>query len=85
MSVNDHQMAHVVGRDTAKDYGSNFKAFDLCPMTFNYGCATASSSTSSRGRRRAEGRDDDLRVAEPEDEPPDRRLHVLPRRRRTES
>ncbi len=39
MSVNDHQMAHVVGRDTAKDYGSNFKAFDLCPTTFNYGCS----------------------------------------------
>jgi len=39
LSVNDHQMAHVVGRDTAKDYGSNFKAFDLCPTTFNYGCS----------------------------------------------
>jgi hypothetical protein len=38
-SVNDHQMAHVVGRETAKDYGSNFKAFDLCPITFNYGCS----------------------------------------------
>jgi hypothetical protein len=39
MSVNDHQVAHVVGRETAKDYGSNFKAFDLCPTTFNYGCS----------------------------------------------
>ena len=39
MSVNDHQMAHLVGRDTAKDYGSNFKAFDLCPTSFNYGCS----------------------------------------------
>ena len=39
LSVNDHQMAHVVGRETAKDYGSNFKAFDLCPITFNYGCS----------------------------------------------
>jgi hypothetical protein len=38
-AVNDHQMAHVVGRETAKDYGSNFKAFDLCPITFNYGCS----------------------------------------------
>lgn len=38
MSVNDHDMAHSVGRETAKDYGSNFKAFDLCPTTFNYGC-----------------------------------------------
>lgn len=39
LSVNDHQMAHVVGRDTARDYGQNFKAFDLCPTTFNYGCS----------------------------------------------
>lgn len=39
MSVNDHDMAHSVGRETAKDYGSNFKAFDLCPITFNYGCS----------------------------------------------
>ena len=38
-SVNDHDMAHSVGRETAKDYGSNFKAFDLCPITFNYGCS----------------------------------------------
>ena len=37
-AVNDHDMAHSVGRETAKDYGSNFKAFDLCPITFNYGC-----------------------------------------------
>jgi hypothetical protein len=32
-------MAHSVGRETAQDYGSNFKAFDLCPVTFNYGCS----------------------------------------------
>ena len=38
-SVNDHDMAHSVGRETAKDYGSNFRAFDLCPVTFNYGCS----------------------------------------------
>jgi hypothetical protein len=38
-AVNDHDMAHSVGRETAKDYGSNFKAFDLCPITFNYGCS----------------------------------------------
>ena len=38
-AVNDHDMAHAVGRGTAKDYGSNFKAFDLCPITFNYGCS----------------------------------------------
>ena len=38
-AVNDHDMAHSVGRATARDYGSNFKAFDLCPTTFNYGCS----------------------------------------------
>lgn len=38
-AVNDHDMAHSVGRETAKDYGSNYKAFDLCPITFNYGCS----------------------------------------------
>jgi hypothetical protein len=38
-AVNDHDMAHSVGRETAKDYGSNFKAFDLCPVSFNYGCS----------------------------------------------
>jgi len=38
-SVNDHDMAHSVGRETAKDYGSNFRAFDLCPVSFNYGCS----------------------------------------------
>lgn len=38
-TVNDHDMAHSVGRETAKDYGSNYQAFDLCPITFNYGCS----------------------------------------------
>jgi len=38
-AVNDHDMAHSVGRESAKDYGSNYKAFDLCPITFNYGCS----------------------------------------------
>jgi hypothetical protein len=37
-SVNDHDLAHAVGRETAKDFGSNFKSFDLCPTIFNYGC-----------------------------------------------
>ena len=36
--VNDHALAHVVGRETARDYGSNFRSFNLCPITFNYGC-----------------------------------------------
>jgi hypothetical protein len=38
-AVNDHDMAHSVGRETAKDFGSNFRAFDLCPINFNYGCS----------------------------------------------
>ena len=39
LSVNDHDVAHAVGRETAKDFGSNFNAFDLCPTIFNYGCS----------------------------------------------
>ena len=38
LSVNDHDLAHAVGRETAKNFGSNFQSFDLCPITFNYGC-----------------------------------------------
>jgi hypothetical protein len=38
LSVNDHDLAHAVGRATAKNFGSNFQSFDLCPITFNYGC-----------------------------------------------
>jgi hypothetical protein len=38
LSVNDHDLAHAVGRETAKNFGSNFKSFDLCPTLFNYGC-----------------------------------------------
>ena len=37
-SVNDHALAHVVGRETAARFGSNFKSFNLCPIVFNYGC-----------------------------------------------
>jgi hypothetical protein len=55
-SVNDHDMAHSVGRETAKDYGSNFKAFDLCPVSFNYGCShgffECSPARTLRKRRR---------------------------------
>lgn len=38
LSVNDHDLAHAVGRETAKEFGSNFESFDLCPTIFNYGC-----------------------------------------------
>jgi hypothetical protein len=38
LSVNDHDLAHAVGRETAKQFGSNFESFDLCPTIFNYGC-----------------------------------------------
>lgn len=37
-SVDDHQLAHQVGRKTAERFGVNGKAFNLCPTTFNYGC-----------------------------------------------
>jgi hypothetical protein len=38
LSVNDHDLAHAVGRETAENFGSNFQSFDLCPTLFNYGC-----------------------------------------------
>ena len=37
-TVDDHQIAHVIGRDTAKAFGINGKAFLSCPTSFNYGC-----------------------------------------------
>jgi hypothetical protein len=37
-AVNDHDLAHAVGRETAEEFGSNFESFDLCPIAFNYGC-----------------------------------------------
>ena len=37
-TVDDHQIAHVVGRDTAKFFGINGEAFLSCPTSFNYGC-----------------------------------------------
>lgn len=37
-TVDDHQIAHVIGRDTAKTFGINGKAFLSCPTSFNYGC-----------------------------------------------
>jgi hypothetical protein len=39
LSVNDHDLAHAVGRESAENFGSNFQAFDLCPTIFNYGCS----------------------------------------------
>jgi hypothetical protein len=37
-SVDDHQLAHVVGRVTAERFGANGRSFQLCPNQFNYGC-----------------------------------------------
>ena len=38
-SVDEHQLAHEIGRQTAKSFGVNSQAFLLCPMTsFNGGC-----------------------------------------------
>lgn len=37
-TVDDHQIAHTVGRDTANMFGVNGKAFLSCPTSFNYGC-----------------------------------------------
>ena len=37
-TVDDHQIAHVVGRDTANFFGINAEAFLSCPTSFNYGC-----------------------------------------------
>lgn len=33
-----HQVAHEIGRETAKEFGSNGKSFLLCPTSYNYGC-----------------------------------------------
>lgn len=37
-TIDDHQIAHVVGRDTAAFLGINGEAFLSCPTSFNYGC-----------------------------------------------
>lgn len=37
-SADDHQIAHIIGRDTANFFGINSKAFLSCPTSFNYGC-----------------------------------------------
>lgn len=37
-SLDDHQLAHRVGRKTAEKFGVNSQAFDLCGTNFNYGC-----------------------------------------------
>ena len=37
--VDEHQLAHMIGRQTAAVYGTNAKAFMLCPMAdYNGGC-----------------------------------------------
>lgn len=38
ITIDDHQYAHIVGRDTAHLFGVNPPAFLSCPTTFNYGC-----------------------------------------------
>jgi plastocyanin len=37
-AVDDHQLAHAIGRETAKHFGVNPAAFRRCPNVFNYGC-----------------------------------------------
>lgn len=37
-SVDDHQLAHEIGRKTAERFGINPEAFNLCATDFNYGC-----------------------------------------------
>ncbi len=37
-TADDHQIAHVIGKDTAAFFGINGKAFLSCPTSFNYGC-----------------------------------------------
>ena len=37
-TLDDHDLAHTVGRRAAERFGVNLEAFTLCPNTFNYGC-----------------------------------------------
>lgn len=37
-AVDDHHLAHEIGRKTAEGFGVNGEAFLLCPTIFNYGC-----------------------------------------------
>lgn len=37
-TVDDHQIAHSTGRETADIFGVNGAAFLSCPTSFNYGC-----------------------------------------------
>jgi hypothetical protein len=37
-SLDEHNLAHIVGRRAAERFGVNIQAFELCPITFNYGC-----------------------------------------------
>lgn len=37
-ALDTHQLAHEIGETTAKRFGANRRAFDLCSSSFNYGC-----------------------------------------------
>lgn len=37
-SLDEHNLAHVIGRKTAQRFGANVEGFNLCPIAFNYGC-----------------------------------------------
>ena len=37
-SVGTHQLAHVIGRETSKQYGITGQTFLWCPTQFEYGC-----------------------------------------------
>ena len=36
--IDDHQIAHRLGRETAKIFGLSGQSFLLCPTSYNYGC-----------------------------------------------
>ena len=37
-TIDDHQLAHAIGRRTAERFGVSGASFLLCPTSFNYGC-----------------------------------------------
>ena len=37
-TLDDHNLAHRVGRQTAEEFGANVQSFNLCTNDFNYGC-----------------------------------------------
>jgi plastocyanin len=36
--IDEHQLAHAVGRETAQRFGMDARSFELCTNEFNYGC-----------------------------------------------